>query len=147
MSLAQLNERLPIVATIDPQTLDNTAADSDWIDLSLHRRVMFIVLLGATDTTVNVKLRSASASDGTGAADISGKAITQLGATDDNKQVIIEIDAAELAAVGASARYVGARVTVGDGAAGAIVAVVAITESRYSPAGSYDLSTVAEIVA
>jgi len=93
-----LHEDLAVVAAIDPQTLNDASATSDWVDMSKFDEVVFVVAVGATDATVDAKLQEASDASGTGAADISGKAITQLGATDDNKQAVIRVRADELSA-------------------------------------------------
>jgi hypothetical protein len=142
MITAHFNEEHAIAATIDPQAVDNASQTSDWVDMSKYNRVAFIVCVGATDTTVDIKLQSATADDGTGAADISGKAATQLTATDDNKQVVIEITAEEMPA---NTGYCAAVVTAGDGTSGALVCAVGLgTVARYAPVSH--LASVAEAV-
>ena len=144
-----LTEQLALVGRVSPQLVDNNTQDTAWIDMSKFRRVAFLLLLGATDIVVDFKLRSATDSSGTGAADISGKAITQLTATDDNKETWNEIRADEMAALasGAGRRYVSARVTVGDGTLGGNVAVAALAGvARNEPAADNDLATVVQIV-
>lgn len=143
MITAHFTEEYALVATIDPQTLDNASATSDWVDMSMYNRAVFAVCVGATDTTVDAKLQSATASDGTGAADMTGKAVTQLTATDDNKQVVLEIRAEEMPA---DTSYCAVVVTAGDGTSGALVCAVGMgTVARYTPVEH--LASVAEVVA
>jgi hypothetical protein len=145
MYTEQLSEALGVMATIDPQLVDNATVSSDLVDMGVVRRLMFVLNVGATDTTVDAKLREAQDSGGTGEQDLSGKAITQLGATDDNKQVIIEVAAEELSA---GFTHVSLDVTVGDGDTGAYVSAVGLGGiPRHHPASDDDLASVAEIVA
>lgn len=141
MANETLSERLALVATIDPQLVDNATVTSDWVPMAQLRRVLFTLLLGATDTTVNAKLQRASDNTGSDAEDVSGKAITQLGASADNRQAQLEMSAAEMGTFG----YVRLSVTVSDGTSGAQVAAVGIgTDARYAPARTLRLSSVAE---
>lgn len=146
MYTERLSEQIAVVGTIDPALRDNTTADSDVIDMKLWRRVLFLVLLGATDIVVDFALRGSNNSDGSSSAAITGKSVTQLSATDDNEQVMVEITAEELETAGY--RYVFGRVTIGDGTLGANVAVAVLAgEGRYRPASDHDLASVSEIVA
>jgi hypothetical protein len=136
-----LSERLALVATIDPQLVDNTSVNSDWASMQHLRRILFTLLLGATDTTVNAKLQWATDASGSDAEDIPGKAITQMGATQDNKQAQLEIGAAEMGAF----RFVRLVVTVGDGTSGAYVAATGVgTDGRFGPARAERLVSVAQ---
>ena len=140
----QLSETLAVVATVDPQVVNNTSASSDYVDMENFRRVIFVIAVGATDTTVDAKIQEAQDASGTGAQDLSGKAITQLSATDDNKQAIIEVAAEELSD---NYTHVKCVVTAGSGSTGAYVAVIGLAGvARYEPASDLDLASVAEIV-
>lgn len=94
------SERAAVVATIDPDA--NTAATyvSDWVDMSKYPTVLAIILAGelGTSATLDAKLRQATDSSGTGAKDITGKAITQLtqAGTDSDKQALINVREDEL---------------------------------------------------
>lgn len=144
---AYLSEKVAVGAAIDPQLVDNNNVTSDYIDMSKFERVMFVVQVGATDTTVDAAIMAATDSGGTSAAAVSGKAITQLGATDDNKQAILEINAAEVAALSGSKTHVACKITVGDGSTGAYVSCIGLAaEPRFHPASDNDVASVAEIV-
>lgn len=143
MALETLYEQLAVVATIDPQLVDNNSVTSDWVDMSEARELLFVIQAGATDTTINAKLQAATDNTGTSAADITGKAITQLTATDDNAQALIHIRADE---VPAGKSHVALVVTVGDGATGGYVSAIGLASRlRYSDPGN-NLASVVEIV-
>lgn len=142
MANETLSERLALVATIDPQLVDNNSVNSDWASMQHVRRILFTLLLGATDTTVNAKLQRASDSGGSDAEDIPGKALTQLGSTSDNKQAQLEISAD---ALGGAFRYVRLVVTVGDGTSGAYVAATGVgADVRFGPTQDERLSSVVQ---
>lgn len=140
-----LSEELAVAGAIDPQLVDNAAVTSDWVAMKNGDRVMFVVSVGATDITVDAKVQQATDASGTGAADMTGKAITQIAADEDNGQVIIEVKAEELTSTNT---HVAVVVTVGDGTTGAYVSAIALQgRMRYKDAANYDVASVAEIVA
>jgi hypothetical protein len=137
-----LSENFSIASTVDPQLLNNNSVTSDWVDMSLYRKVSFILNVGATDITVDAKLQEATDSSGTSAQDITGFAITQLTATDDNEQVVIEIDATELSE---NYTHVALVVTIGNGSTGAQISAIGLGyEARYVEVDH--LASVAEVV-
>ncbi len=111
-----------IAAFLNPLNANNTVTNTGYVDLHIYAEVLFVVELGAVDSTVDFKLRQADDTSGTNEADLTGKAITQLGGTDDNKKVVVHMKASELTASG---RYVRGRLTVGNGTTN-IVSVVAL---------------------
>lgn len=142
-----LSEELAVVATIDPGALlDNTTATSDWVAVKNFKKIMFVVAIGATDTTVDAIIQEAVDGSGTTPTTVTGKAATQLSAAyGDNKQVILEVDASELLS---TTSHVACKITVGDGSTGAYVAVVGLGgRARHEPASDFDLSSVVQIVA
>ena len=144
--LEKLSQRVAVVAKIDPQLVDAAAKTSDYVDMTKFEKAIFILLVGATDITVDMKLRSFTNGSGGGGAHITGKVITQYTADEDNKIAIIEITAEELAQV-SGATHVAAVATVGDGSTGAQIALVALGgEAKYLPAVDYDLAAVKQIV-
>ncbi len=138
------SERVAVVAATDPQTISNTNVDSDYADMSKFGRVAFVVSVGNIDaaTTVDVALYEATDSSGTSAAAITGKAVTQLTATDDNKQVVIEVADSDLAA---GFTHVACKVTVAGTTADASVVGMGIN-AREEPARNNDQASVAQVV-
>lgn len=147
MYTERLSEQLAVVATIDPASLTANTYLTDAIDMKLHRRVLFIIAVGAltTNNTTDFSVVGDTASGGSYATAITGKAITQLtkAGSDDDKQVLVEVTAEEVAAQGL--RYIkGSLVTATAAALGCVVALADST--RYGPASDYDLASVDEIV-
>jgi len=143
MALETLYEQLAVVATIDPQLVDDSSVTSDWVDMSEARELLFVIQAGATDTTIDAKLQAATDNTGTSAVDITGKEITQLEASDDNNQALIHIRADE---VPAGKSHVALVVTVGDGTTGGYVSAIGLASRlRYSDPGN-NLASVVEIV-
>src|SRR5574343_1283541 len=87
-----------LVGYIAPQLVDAGSVNSGWLAIGDAQRVVALIAVGATDTTVDAKLQAATDSSGTGAADISDAAITQISATGDNRYVSIDLDTNKLAA-------------------------------------------------
>jgi hypothetical protein len=106
--------------------IDNAAAVTATLDTLGWRKVCFLVALGALDIAVSaMKLQQSDASNMSGAADISGadfsvSPLTLPSATDDNKLYAIFVD------MRGKKRYLDLSLTLGDGAAGSFVAVLAI---------------------
>lgn len=148
MYTERLSEKLAIVATIDPDVLTATTHDSDEVDMTKFRRVIFIIAAGTLGAcaTFDAKLRGGASGSATN--DISGKAITQLtkAGCDDDKQAIIEITSEELQAVDPSYTHVSCRITVGAASCdGGMIALAG--DARHGPAVGDDLASVDEIVA
>ena len=137
------SDGVALAGAIDPQLLNNAALTSDWVSLKYFAQVMFVVNFGAMDIVGDVKIQSADDNSGTNATDISGLSVTQLTATDDNKQVILSVDQSE---VNSGDTHVAVVVTAGDGAAGDYVSAVCLGfNSEYQPAYDYDVASVLEI--
>lgn len=139
-----LSDELAIVATIDPQVVDNTTKTSDWVDMGKFDKVMFVgnVIDAGADTTIDVKIQSASNSGGTGNSDISGLANAQFTAAATGKEFVIEVRADQLDAGDTHAALV---VVVGNGGGAAILSAIGIGLCVQAPASDNDLSTVQSI--
>jgi len=145
---SRLSERLAVVATIDPDAYGTGAQNSDAIDMLMHRRVIFIVMVGDIASTgkVDFVVKGDVASNGSFTTTITDKSITQLtqAGTDSDKQVIVEVTAEEVAAQGK--RYIrGVMTMTTAGTDGGMIALAG--DTRYQPATEYDLASVDEIVA
>jgi len=144
MSNIDLSERLAVVATIDPDAYGTGAQSSDSIDMCYFDRVVFIVMAGDLGNNGTLDFKVQESANGSSWSDLSGKSVTQLtqAGTDSDKQAIVEVRADELSA---GYRYLRGVMTVGTAASDAAVIAIA-GDLRYSPASSYDLSSVDEIV-
>lgn len=106
---------------LNPQSGNNTTLNGSSVDMAGWDGAFFVVMVGATDTTVDAKLQDSA--DDTTFADISGASLTQWSATDDNKAKAIDIWRP-------SRRYVRPVVTIGAGTTGAVVSVLAVRYRR-----------------
>jgi len=148
MSVTQrMSEKILVVGVIDPDAYTNSATTykTGAIDMSLHRRVLFVVMAGtmASTSTIGFSVTGDTASGGSYATTITGKSITQLteAGTDSDKQALVEVTAEEVFAQGK--RYIRGELLVGTAASDAGVIALAM-HSRYQP--GTDLASVDEIV-
>ncbi len=96
---AKGSELLAVLATLDPASQAAGTTTTGWISAANHHGLLAIVQTGVlgTGATVDAKLQQALDASGTGAKDITGKAITQIvKASGDNKQALINIRPEEL---------------------------------------------------
>lgn len=144
----QPSEYAIVAGKIDPANANNSTVNSDYVDMSKFHELVAILQLGAVDSTVDFKLRESKDTSGTGEQDISGKAIAQFTATDDNKVAMINLEAEELTQTppGSPYRYVRARATVGNGTTNIIGCIVLGMKPRIGPASDDKLAAVAQIV-
>jgi len=140
-----MSQQNAVVATIDPDAYTAATYTTDGVDMDVFPQCIFIVMVGDMETGSTVDFSITRSTDNSTFVAMSpAKAITQLTAagTDDDKQVVIHVDAAEL---GDGYRYCQGSLVIADAASDA--AVVAIADhSRYKPATDYDLASVDEIV-
>lgn len=150
MNTAQLkpSDQVAVVGTIDPDAYTANTYVSDYADMSKFHSVMAVVMAGTLGSTgtLDAKLVQATASDGTGSKDITGKSITQLtqAGTDADKQAVINCFAHELD-IANNFTHVAISMTtaVATSDAGAVLLGMA---PRYAPASDNDLASVDEIV-
>lgn len=141
------SEHNHIIGTIDPDFNNSTLASDVW-SMDRYRQVAVIVMTGAatTSATVDAKIQFSATSNGTYTTGVSGKTITQLTDTDGDKQVIINLSAAEAA----STTKKWARVLMTNSTTNYNAAIVIGTASRWKEPWttiSYgDLSSVDEIL-
>lgn len=140
-----LAEALAVVSTIDPQTVANTEKVGDYVDMSKYQKVIFVFSLGdMAAETIDCRVQEATDSGGTGAQAL--KAATQLAAhasNNDNKQIVIEVNAANLSD---GFKFVAPRMITGAGTGGPASCVGLAAVNRYDPANAGDLATVVEIL-
>lgn len=152
MSERKLSEMLALVAAVDPDAYTTGTQESDEIDMQMHREVMFILQVGTISAGSTIEFRIYEGTDNEGTAGENYqllKAATDLGDSDDDKQVIINVRADELSA---GYRWIKAAVKLGGTADNVDASLVALADrTRFSHAvtsTSYgDLASVDEIVA
>lgn len=131
MSRPLINESA-LIYGLSPQLVDNATVLSSYMPIVNATSVFAIVIVGATDTTVDVKIRQATDSSGTGVKDVTGAAVTQITATDDDKFVTIEVAPSKFDQDNGFDHAV-LSVTAGDGTTGAYVAGFLINPDRHAP--------------
>ena len=144
---AKGSELLAILATIDPSNQAAGAATTGWISAGEHHALLAIVQTGllGTGATVDAKLQQALDATGTGAKDITGKAIAQIvKASGDNKQALINVKPEDLDTVGGFG-FVRLSVTVAVAASQTTAQVLGINP-RELPAQTANQSAVVQIV-
>ncbi len=123
-----------VAAVINPVSQGVATVTTGWVSMALRDAVLALVqtgVLGAS-ATVDAKLQQATDSGGTGAKDITGKAVTQLvKASNDNNQVLINCRSDELDIANGFA-FVRLSITVGT-AASLISAALLGFNARYAP--------------
>ncbi len=143
------SERTAIVGVIDPDVTAAGAVSTGWVAAKDFLNFMAIVFAGTlgSSATLDAKIEQATDSSGTGAKDVTGKAITQMtqAGTDSDKQAIINVKQSDLD-IANSFTHLRLTVTVATASSDA-GAVLLGFDPAYGAASDYDAATVDEIVA
>lgn len=143
------SQEAAVAGIIDPDAYAASTVTSGWISMATFKKIQAIVMAGtmAATSTLDAKLEQATDSSGTGAKDITGKAITQLtqAAIDSDKQAVINCRDSELD-IDNDFTHVRLSMTIAVAASDCGGIVMGHSEA-YGPASDNDLSTVDEIVA
>lgn len=96
-----VSERVAVVGVIDPDANAAGTLTTGWISMAKYGALLAVIMAGdlGVSATIDAKLQQAQDASGTGAKDITGKAITQLtqaGTDKSNKQAMINVRAEEL---------------------------------------------------
>lgn len=143
------SDRVAVADAIDPSSQAAGAQSTAWIPMATYRSVMAVIQAGAfgTNATLDAKLEQAKDASGTGAKDVTGKAITQMtdAGSDANKQAVINCRAEELDFANS---FTHVRLTVTVATAATLTAAVLLgLDARYDVASANDAASVDEIVA
>ena len=144
---AKASELLAVLATIDPVSQAAGNVTTGWISVANHHGLLAVIqtgVLGAS-ATLDAKVQQATDSSGTGAKDITGKALTQIvKATGDNKQALINVKPEELDTVNGFG-FIRLSITVGVAASLTSAQLLGINP-RFAPADAGNQAGVAQIV-
>lgn len=144
---AKGSELLAILTTLDPSNQAAGAITTGWISVANHHGLLAVIQTGVlgTGATVDAKFQQAQDASGTGAKDITGKAISQIvKATGDNKQALINVKPEDLDTVSGFG-FVRLSVTVGVAASQTAAQVLGIN-ARELPASTANQAAVVQIV-
>lgn len=101
MANVQPTDIAAVLAAIDPDVTTASTVTTGWLDASAYDRFLAVVMAGTlgTNATVDAKIEQAQNASGTGAKDVTGKAITQLtqaGTDQSDKQALINLRQSDL---------------------------------------------------
>lgn len=133
----KFQERVAILATIDPVSQAAGTVNTGWVDMRDFHSITALIQTGVMGAsgTLDGKLQQATSSGGAGAKDITGKAITQIvKASGDNVQATIDLRDTDMDVSGGF-RYVRLSLTVGT-AASLIAATLFGNNAEYLPASA-----------
>lgn len=139
------SEYCAVLAAVDPQS-SSSAQSSAYVSVANFHKIVAYIQTGAISATgtFDAKLQQATDASGTGVKDITGKAITQLADTADNKQAIINLDPAELDLANG---FTFVRLTCTPATAASLLSGLLLGfNPRYAPANDNDAASVVQIV-
>ena len=144
---AKGSELFSVLATIDPASQAVGTVTTGWISAGNHHSLLALVQSGVlgTGSTLDAKLQQATDASGTGAKDVTGKAITQIvKASGDNKQALINLRPDDLDVTNGYA-YVRLSVTVAV-AESLTAAQLLGFNPRFAPGDASNQAAVAQVV-
>lgn len=144
---AKGSEQLSLLATIDPVSQAAGTVTTGWVSAISFHNFLAVIQTGVLGTaaTLDAKISQAQDNIGTGAKDITGKAITQIvKATGDNKQALINFRPEDLDSNNGFC-FVRLSLTVGT-AASVVAGQLLGIDPRYAGADTYNQSAVTQIV-
>jgi len=142
MSSSWPSEKIGLVAKLAPVNGNNAATPTTVFHARHFHEYMAILQVGVIDQAVDFKLQCSDAQNGT-YTDIPGKAITQIPATGDGTERVIDLLTEEIP-VGRP--WIRALVTVGNGTSSLVSVIVLGVRPRVGPASDNDMATVGQIV-
>lgn len=121
MTHQALVESVKATMILLPLLRDNDIVESEGVDMQDYDYCDLLIEVGATDITVDAEAVESASADMSSPSDIASSDITQISATGDNRMVVISVKKSSM-----TKRYLGIKVTIGDGILGANVAAVAL---------------------
>lgn len=144
---AKGSEQMSLLASIDPASQAAGTVTSGWVSAVSFHNFLAVVQTGVLGTaaTLDAKIAQAQDNTGTGAKDITGRAITQIvKATGDNKQALINFRPEDL---DVNNGFCCVRLSLTVGTAASIVAAQLFgMDPRYATAEAYNQAAVVQIV-
>ncbi|TCG08373.1 hypothetical protein BZM27_12630 [Paraburkholderia steynii] len=140
-------EQVAVLGAINPSSQAAGAANSGWISVAQFNKFLALISVGTfgASATVDAKIQQATDSSGTGAKDITGKAIAQLlAAGGNNVQAEINLDAQDLDVNGGYG-FIQLSVTVGTAATGTAATLMGFLP-KFASASDFNAASVAQIV-
>ena len=143
---AKIPELLSVLGVLAPVSQAAGTVNTGWISIQQAHTISFLLqtgVLGAS-ATVDAKIQQATDNSGTGAKDVTGKAITQIvKASGDGKQAWVTVRESELDQLNGFA-FVTLSITVGTAAS--LIGAVALGAALYEPATAVSAATLVQNV-
>ena len=144
MFQGQIYENLALCGTLDPGTVSDTEVFSDVIDMSKFHKVLGTALLGdMAAETIDFRAVTCDAAGNNVAALKSADQLAAHATNNDNKQIQIEVDGADLPRTTNADRYIKFGLITG-GATGGPAAITVRGLSKHLPANNDNLDSVVE---
>lgn len=144
----KFTESVALLGAIDADAYGASTVLTGWVRANEFNAYAALIAAGdlGSSATIDAKIRQATDGAGTGAKDVTGKAITQFtqAGTDSNKQSWINFMASDLDLAGGF-EWVAVSMTVAVAASDAAAFLFGLGPKQ-SPASAYDATTVDEIV-
>lgn len=142
------SDRVAVAAVIDPDAYTAGTVTSGWVPIASFEKLLAVVMAGTlgASATLDAKLEQAQDGSGTGAKDVTDKAITQMtqAGGDSDKQAVINMVGEELD-VNNGFTHVRLSMTVATATSDAGGTILGLNP-RYGKASASDAASVAEIV-
>ena len=141
------SEQFAILTVLDPSSAATGAATTSWVPVATFHSMLAVIQTGVlgTSATIDAKMRQATDSSGTGAKDVTGRAIVQIvKATGDSKQALINMRCDEIDTNNAFT-HVALTVTVGT-AASIYNAMLLGMNPRFAPGSDANPAAVVQII-
>lgn len=84
------SEQASVLGVITAATVVGGTVQTGWIDMKNNDKVLALIAVGLNATSVDAKIQEATDGSGTGAKDITGKAITQLTSADEQAEIDLD---------------------------------------------------------
>jgi hypothetical protein len=141
------SEQFAILTVLDPSSAATGTAVTSWVPVATFHSMLAVIQTGAlgTSATIDAKMRQATDSSGTGAKDVTSRAIVQIvKATGDSKQALINMRCDEIDTNNAFT-HVALSVTVGT-AASIYNAMLLGMNPRFAPGSDANPAAVVQII-
>jgi len=141
------SEQFAILTVLDPSSAAAATAVTSWVPVATFHSMLAVIQTGVlgTSATIDAKMRQATDSSGTGAKDVTGRAVVQIvKATGDSKQALINMRCDEIDTNNAFT-HVALSVTVGT-AASIYNAMLLGMNPRFAPGSDANPAAVVQII-
>jgi len=145
MIQGQIHENFSLCGTLDPVTVVNSEVFSDVIDMRKFHKALGTLLIGnvASETIVFRAVTCDSAGNNVAALK-TASTLTAHATNNDNSQILIEVDGADLPGTTNADRYIKFGVVTG-GASGGPMSISVHGIPKHLPATNNDLASIKEI--